>query len=33
MFKKQFEYAYNLKEEYELKIKSSTMRKKLKIYK
>lgn len=28
-----FEYAYNLKEEYELKMKSSTKQRKIKIYK
>jgi hypothetical protein len=32
-YKNYFEYAYNLKEEYELKRKTSTRRRKLKIYK
>ena len=32
-YKNYFEYAYNLKEEYELKRKQSTRRRKLKIYK
>ena len=32
-YKNYFEYAYNLKEGYELKRKSSTRRRKLKIYK
>jgi hypothetical protein len=32
-YKNYFEYAYNLKEEYELKRKLSTLRRKLKIYK
>jgi hypothetical protein len=32
-YKNYFEYAYNLKEGYELKRKSSTRRRKIKIYK
>ena len=32
-YKKYFEYAYNLNDDYELKKKPSTRRRKLKIYK